>query len=858
MQILIFHPNAVTAKENKPNLSVRVNDVSLATKLKLALSKPQSSKVSESHKNPIKDRYFIKSVYVDGQIQENKLNSSQKVADVLPTTAQSINLYQPPLSVNSTENQNRLDEVDKISSPELEEHQPDFSYKVADALPTTAQNVNLEQPQTLENETKHQTQINKNFQNPSKIVTQVEESILNFSYKADDLLPITKYNVNFYQLQSPETIKEELTQTDSLYKIQPKIVPKEKVPPILTTFTLNDMTINHFTKEVVDGYFVFGDERSENYYINGLYQIDSRVVQSLSQDNVFTSDFKADYVSVQTINNERKVSLSYLEPQTLRGFETQQTFIGPCELINDNISESNQQCTFLPPLVVDRNSIEPQFFVPTRIEQMGKIGDVISPETLAILKQPGWQNIGANGEITGVDIYFPNIGATPGNSQSNQSSISRREDIDTTYSLGYYRVRQIVKANAQEAVLGRTIRGIGVVIDDENSLLHPLLGAAAEILPDIEPSLQGLPQDANTNINKNLFNAANNIRIPQSSFVIYQAGMGAAEHTKKNTNNPQAATNTSRRIPSAIFNSIWLGMSPVTQRSFSQNYRYVSTAEERQIMRAGGEGGIDSDISFILATNENSIASADLNNFYIQAYISFLERNVNFVTSTTLTEKTNYYPHLSFTGNITTYNSVFRYYTGAIAAQDLKLYVGADYTRYWDNWLFNLSAITYYNGNKDYFSKTEGSLSKQFKLNPVTNLNLFTEFRYAWEHNKDNFLDNPIDNFLSIGTSIDFKKFSLRVSQLLDLFPDSIGNKLQASLNIPLGSNASLTAYLSPQKNINSYGISAQYTWRNSSTTSNLIFSWNRNIYDFGNDSFGKDLETTNDTFTFLFKATFK
>lgn len=61
------------------------------------------------------------------------------------------------------------------------------------------------------------------------------------------------------------------------------------------------------------------------------------------------------------------------------------------------------------------------------------------------------------------------------------------------------------------------------------------------------------------------------------------------------------------------------------------------------------------------------------------------EKQPTEVTSNTFTEKTNYYPHLSFTGNITSYNSVFRYYASAIAAQDLKLYVGADYTRYWDN-----------------------------------------------------------------------------------------------------------------------------------------------------------------------------
>jgi hypothetical protein len=615
------------------------------------------------------------------------------------------------------------------------------------------------------------------------------------------------------------------------------------------------LTINHLTKEVVDSQLLFGNDRSENFYTNALYQVDSQVIQSLSQNNIFTSDFKADYIQLRTLNQKREISINQSEPQTLRGFKTQQTFIGPCELINNNASTANQQCTLLPPLVVDSNSIEPRFLIPTRIEQKGQIGDVISPETLAIIKQPGWQNVGAKGEYTGIDLYFPNTGATPGNSQSNQTSISRKENIDTTYNLGYYRVRQIIKTNAEKSVIGRTFKGIGLILNDENWLLNPALGAVGEILPDVKPSLSGLTENANTNINKNLFNAANNIRTPANSFVIYQGGVGEAEHSKKNANN-------SRSSPSAIFNSVWLGMSPVTSRSFSQDYRYIATGEEKTTLRSGGEGGVNSNVSFALATNENgisnSINSANLNNFYIQAYMSFLARDINSVTTNTLTEKTNYYPHLSLTGDITTYNGALRYYGGAIAANQVKLYLGGDYTRNWDNWLLNVGAIAYDHGDKDYYSKTEGSLLKQFRLNSKTNLGLFTEFRYAWDRDKDNFLDNPVDNFVSVGTNVNFHKVSLRASQLLDLLPDSTGNKIQASLTTALGNSTSLTAYFSPQRNLDNYGISSQYVWSNGYLTSSIMFNWSRNIYKYGNDNFGNELETKNDTFSLMFKAGFK
>ncbi|TAF14746.1 MAG: hypothetical protein EAZ76_09325 [Nostocales cyanobacterium] len=511
--------------------------------------------------------------------------------------------------------------------------------------------------------------------------------------------------------------------------------------------------------------------------------------------------------------------------------------------------------------MVDRNSIEPRFFVPTRIEQLGKIGDVISPETLDFIKLPGWQNIGVNGEATGIDLYLPNIGATPGNSQSNQTAISRRESLDNTYSLGYYQVRQIVKTNAEKAVLGRTIKGVNVIVDDENFGLNSALGALGAVLPDVEPSLQGTVENANTNINRNLFNAANNIRIPSNSFVIYQGGVGEAVHNQRNVNNDNSA---SRRlkIPAGKFNSVWVGISPVIKRSFSQVSRYVSTGEERRTLRVGGEGGINSDVNFAVATNDNGIAdvinSADLNNFYVQAYMSFLERDVNFETVNTLNEKTNYYPHLSLTGNITNYNSVLRYYTGAIFADDMKLYVGGDYTINWDNWLLNLGAIAYNNGDKDYFSKLEGSLSKQFRLSSNSNLGLFTGFRYAWDRDDDNFLDDPVDNFVNVGANLNFNNFSFRISQLLDILPDSTGNKIQGSLTANLGRNASLTAYFSPQRNIDSYGISSRYSWGDSANLSSISFNWGRNIYDFGEDTFGENLQTTNDTFSVIFQTIFR
>ncbi|MBD2148143.1 hypothetical protein [Sphaerospermopsis sp. FACHB-1194] len=745
-----------------------------------------------------------------------------------------------------------------INSVHAEENQKQLFPDISD------ESYQREKIKTMEDTTDADYKIH---QNHSLLVPErIEENDFMFSQQPLDLLPLKKTDIKDINkdLETNQPLAPKLDNSnsgDNIYKSPPQAVPKDKVPAILTTFSLNDLTVNHLTKAVVDTQFVFGTERTDNLYINALYQIESKVIQSLSQDNIFTSDFQGEYLQLRTINQNRQISIIQSQPQTLRGFELQQTFIGPCYLVNNDASVSGEQCNLLPPFVVDRKSIEPRFFVPNRIEQLGNIGDVISPETLALIKLPGWQNQGFNGEFTGIDLYLPNIGATPGNSQSNQTAISRRESLDNTYSLGHYQVRQIVKTNAQKAVLGRTIKGVNVIVDDENLGLNSALGALGAMLPDIKPNLKGTAANANTNINRNLFNAANNIRVPGNSFVIYQGGVGEAVHNQINVNNGNGVKRTSN-IPAGKFNSVWLGISPVTKRSFSQTSRYVPTGEERRVLRVGGEGGINSDVNFAVATNENgisnSINSANLNNFYIQAYMSLLQRDVNFETVNILNKKTNYYPHLSLTGNITNYNSVLRYYTGAIFSENVKLYVGGDYTINWDNWLLNLGAIAYNSGDKDYYSKVEGSLSKQFRFSPNTNLGLFTGFRYAWDRDQDNFLDNPVDNFVSVGANLNFNIFSLQISQLLDLLPDSTGNKIQASLTASLGKNASFTAYFSPQRSIDSYGISSRYSWGDSANRSSISFNWGRNIYDFGDDAFGENLQTKNDTFSVIFQAFFK
>jgi hypothetical protein len=470
------------------------------------------------------------------------------------------------------------------------------------------------------------------------------------------------------------------------YIAAPRIIQNEKFSPHMTKIRLNGDMIDHTTKghlnlgmvygDSLNVNTVYGDNRNENLRLNALYRLKSEVEQSLSSKQVFTSDQQGDYFQLTTVTKNQQIVLTQSEPQTMQGMAVQMSFTGSCSALpNANqTANPNQQCAFTPSLITDRNSLDSKFFVPTRIVQSGNFADPVSDKTLAMLAQSGFQSIGENGQRVGIDLYAPNMGATPGNSSGNTSNITRVDNIKNIPLLGYSRVRKIIKANHNESVMGVTIHGLGGAWDGDNAGINFGVGAGAQLLPDVIPELAGSDDKANTNINGNLLNAAANTRIPENSWTIYQAGMGAADHAsiKKGVLD----------TPIAHFNTVWLGLSPVRRTSVSSRFQYEATGAEQTLLTAGGEGGQLGNIAFVSASNQQTINSMILSNFYIQAYLTRFARDVNLVTTVEQNYKTTYHPHLSYSGNITGSNFAARYYTGLLMLNALKPYVGADYTQH--------------------------------------------------------------------------------------------------------------------------------------------------------------------------------
>lgn len=376
----------------------------------------------------------------------------------------------------------------------------------------------------------------------------------------------------------------------------------------------------------------------------------------------------------------------------------------------------------------------------------------------------------------------------------------------------------------------------------------------AYLLPDVEPQLEGGVNPVNNNINKNLFLAANNTRTPLNSFTVYQAGMRRSPTLKTPPTDLRA-------LPNVSYNSLWVGLSPVTERTLASDIRYRPTGPARIISTSGGEGGVNANAGFVSVVDGQGFSTNDFQDFYTQIYLTFFNQDADLVSSTRLGERTTYYPHISFTGNITGAEDVFRYYAGLIPANRAKAYLGLDYTKTTLNgWSFNAGAIGYINPDRDYYSQLIGTVAKRITINRNANLVLSTALNYALDRETTigrTVVISPA-SYVTLGAKANVGNVSFGLTNYLgDLLPDSIDDTLLANIDVKISNNLILSAYFTPINNNSSrsrYGANANLRLGRSYNSPSLIFSWANNEYNFGNDPVGRELSVTNNVFSVVFK----
>jgi hypothetical protein len=642
---------------------------------------------------------------------------------------------------------------------------------------------------------------------------------------------------------------------DPRYQIAPRSVNLAKLNPALTQIVVNDVPITHRTQFEITGGTDIGDRSTTNPLLNATKLDSPELQESVSSNRIYRTEYRTNYSQLRTIRQQRDIITTIRTPETLSGFRQQISFIGDCIGVAPSPTGVKQICTYLPGLKTDESSIDPKTLIPRRILPTSQFGDIVTPASLLAMKAPGFQG-GANGQFLGLDLYFPRVGAEVGNSQSQDRSYDRFESTTTVPTISFGRINQVILANGRETAIARTVRGTNYVFNDQNTGWMAGIQAATELLPNVEPFLTSGKKGGSVEIDRSLLVAANNNRTPENSFTAYYGGIGSG------------FTPGDSRASTSNYRGIWIGFSPVVDRQVSSNGNsFQAIGGERVSLSAGGEGGVDTDTNVSALLNQNNFNSSAVSNAYVQTYLTRYEREGTTTSSNTIRERTDYLPHLSATGNVTSPDSVFRYYTGVIFNPDrttsssntTKAYVGIDYTKVEERGFnYNLAFIGYANPDPEYYSKLALNLSKQVALgkNPAYNLSLSGNINYVLDGAKiyDAVNFRSASSFLNIGARTNLGDVSVGATYYVATdMPNSIGNLLSTSASWQISSGLSLSGYYTPLNENQArspFGASANIRLGSNLTAPTLSLSWNRNEIDLGVDSNNNRTGVTDNVFS--------
>jgi hypothetical protein len=619
------------------------------------------------------------------------------------------------------------------------------------------------------------------------------------------------------------------TKPDPRFIISPRELDPTTVDPFSTQFILNGDKISHYTPTIVKTGYESGNFRTSDLNFGVYKVIKAENIQSVTQDVVLRVDSQIESVGVRSIDRQRDLSVAVSQPQTLLGVRQQISLDGDC------LDGSGRTCTFLPGLKIDESNLNRQL-QPTGVTVTSQFGDVISPASVAATREPGFQG-GANGENYGIDLTVPAIGlvTTPW-SVNPVSTGSRREDINSGVAVNYTRMNQNLATNGVESVLGRTIRSATFIKDDRNQSINLGVVALGQVLPEARPSIA--PGTAGTRIvvNPNLYRAANAIRIPEHSQTIYQAGTGYAISRGADPKIP----------PAAQHQAIWIGLSPVVERQFVRDYNYVTRRAPQIVQSGGGEGG-----SVPVAVNLNNFGfnSGSLQNVYSQGYVTVYNRDVDRVDVETLRQRTDYYPHVSFTGTSLTENSLWRYYTGAIASigsgsqapQNIKAYLGADYSVVNPRgFSYSFGGIGYLNPDPEYATQLFVNTTQAISLgaNSRNNLTFGVNANYIADGSIaiQSLPVRSAQSFVNAGINVNIGDVSIGGTQFFgNILPESNDSKTLFNVSWKVTDRLNVGAfYTVADRNIstNPYGANLSYAL-DPSSDSMLYLGWNAAEIDF-------------------------
>jgi hypothetical protein len=629
---------------------------------------------------------------------------------------------------------------------------------------------------------------------------------------------------------APVVVPTPAATQDPRYLIPPQALDPKAVDPFATQFILNGNKVSHFSTAVVNIGDEFGSFRNGDLSFDAYKLLGASNVQSVTSDRVVRVKSQLEVAGARSIVQNQDISISVAQPQTLLGFREQISVMGDC------LDNSGRTCTFLPGIKIDKSVLDPQKLQPTGARITSQFSDVISPASVAAIQQPGFQG-GANGDEYGIDLYLPAVGVVS-SSESPVLTGSRQEKFGTGVAIYDARLTQNFATNGRESSLGRTIRSLNYINGDNNQLLNLGVTALSQVLPEIQspPLAPGLP-GAKIVVNPNLYRAANTIRIPENSLTVYQGGTGYA-----------ASFGSDPRIPPAAnHQALWIGLSPVVQRSVTQDYHYVTLGEPTIVASGGGEGGT---VPVSVNLNNFGFSSVGLQNAYSQGYVTVYNQKVDRVDVSTISQRTDYFPHISFTGTRLNENTLWRYFTGAIfnvglqssqTSPDLKAYVGTDYSIVNPRGVsFSVGGVGYVNPDPEHYSQLFANANRSIALgaNPRNNLVFGVNANYIAD-GAITLKSVPIttnQSFVNAGVALNLGNVSIGGTQFFgNLLPGSIESKTVFNIGWKVNNRLKLGAFVSAfDRNISTNPIGASLSWGlDPNSNSLLALSWNAAEIDF-------------------------
>ncbi len=619
-------------------------------------------------------------------------------------------------------------------------------------------------------------------------------------------------------------------QRDPRFIIAPKELDAQVVDPFSTQFVVNGNKISHLTTTVVNSGYESGNFRTSDLSFDVYKLIGSKHVQSVTTDRVVRVNSQLEVGGVRSVAQNQDIEVAVAQPQTLLGFRQQISLDGNC------LDGSGRTCTFLPGIKIDDSVIDRNKLQPTGVKITSQFGDVISPGSVAAIRQPGFQG-GANGENYGIDLNLPAVGlVSPPAGTPIVLTGERQEKIGTGIAVNYTSLNQDFATNGRESTLGRTIRSLNYINGDRNQLVNLVANALGQILPSFQQGIAPGESGAKIVVNPNLYRAANAVRIPDSSLTVYQSGTGYA-----------ASRGSDPRVPpGASHQALWVGLSPIVEREFGKDFRYITLRDPRIVSSSGGEGG---NVPVAVNLNNFGFNSSGLQNAYGQGYVTVFNRDVSRVDTETIRQRTDYYPHISYTGTNLTENTLWRYFTGAIVnagfepknTQNLKAYIGTDYSTVNPRGLsLSLGGIGYLNPDPEYYSQLFANVNQSIDLgsNPRNNLVIGVNGSYIVDGSVT-IKSLPVrsaQSFINAGLAINLGDVSIGGTQFIgNLLPESVESKTIINAGWKVSDRLKVGGFLSLfDRNVskNPFGASLSYDL-DPDGNSTLYLGWNAAEIDF-------------------------